>query len=819
MQNDAATIDCPKATCQTSNPETHKFCQKCRAPLPRRYLWAVGKGLPAYKPGQILADRYLRKSEQILLDTKPGFPPAIPEEIPEPLAAYLRLFPYRLHIPQVYGQLHPRSEGRQTPDIWLLDPAPVDLDSETVNLQLRPQLTTAWKNASAMRQMNWLWQIAQLWQPCSTENVASSLLNPELLWVEGPLVRLLQLQSDRTPATLAQLGQMWSQWVQAAKPLLAPFLNKLCQMLIEGRVRTGEHLVALLDRGLAICGQTQSRTYEISTRTDTGPSRRRNEDACYPVSGTNQTSATESLTIVCDGIGGHEGGNVASAIAIEAIRQRVKQLQSHSQDLDPQSLIAELEESACAANDAISDRNNDEQRQGRQRMGTTLVMALAKAHELYITNIGDSRAYLISHSGCYQVTLDDDVATREVRLGYALYRDAVQQPAAGSLVQALGMAASGMLHPSVGRFVIDEDCLFLLCSDGLSDNDRVEQYWESEILPVLTGQTNVATAATRLIALGNSQNGHDNVTVGVVCCRVKENKNANISPELLLAQLDAADLPERTAASNQTVLSTAPTQLVERPRRASNPLPLLLLITMLLGLPVLAYWLIPGVKEGVDPLIGRVPVSNPDPEPATPVVDASVESLNVGSLIRIQNLAPEAVQGQTQLAQLLSQPGQADIAGSVAAGSVVKVLRKQTTADRMSWLQLQVCWIPPRSRVNSAASQLQPAEREAVPVNNNTEQSLNTPSPQQTPAVKPGGKATTAEPVTRPPVRQNPIGWMAEEKVRSVALAIPDPKPEQLGECVQEPAAAPPAAAIPTPTASPPAATPAASASPQPSQQ
>ncbi len=93
-------------------------------------------------------------------------------------------------------------------------------------------------------------------------------------------------------------------------------------------------------------------------------------------------------------------------------------------------------------------------------MGTTLVMALAHIHELYVAHVGDSRAYWITRTGCYQVTLDDDVACREVRLGYSLYRDALEQVAAGALIQALGITSSNTLHPTVQRFPVDEDCVF-----------------------------------------------------------------------------------------------------------------------------------------------------------------------------------------------------------------------------------------------------------------------------------------------------------------------------------------------------------------------
>jgi len=70
------------------------------------------------------------------------------------------------------------------------------------------------------------------------------------------------------------------------------------------------------------------------------------------------------------------------------------------------------------------------------------------------------------------------------------------------------------------QFVIDENCIFLLCSDGLSDYQRVEEYWKTELLPVLEGQVDLVVASHRLIDLANCKNGHDNVTVSLVYCRV-----------------------------------------------------------------------------------------------------------------------------------------------------------------------------------------------------------------------------------------------------------------------------------------------------------
>jgi protein phosphatase len=531
MENDAATLYCPNENCQAANPLTHKFCQRCSTPLPKNYLWAVVDGPSVGSPGEILADRYLVLDKFVLLDTKPGLLALTPElENLQPLRAYLRLIPYRLHVPQVYGVIFVADGPSHEREILLLEKPPLLkppllVDDTIQQVYLGSELTTAWRDATSMRQLNWLWQIAHLWQPLASEGVASSLLNSSVLRVEGSLVRLLDLRFDsEISPELPQLGEFWQQLVHEAKPAITEFVNHVSLSLIQGEINSTDQLIGVLDGGLAQLGRSQTPTIKIITKTDTGPSRQRNEDACSPPTGTlvSKPPQPTALAIVCDGIGGHEGGNVASNLAIETIQQQVQQLTKVPYDhIEPSILLNDLEKAVAIANDKISQRNDSENRQGRQRMGTTLVMALPVGHEMYITHVGDSRAYWITRQGCYQVTLDDDVASREVRLGYAIYRDAVQQSSAGSLVQALGMGPSTSLHPTSARFMLDEDAIFLLTSDGLSDFDRVEEYWETEILPILLGEANIANVADRLIEIANTKNGHDNVTIALVHYQVQ----------------------------------------------------------------------------------------------------------------------------------------------------------------------------------------------------------------------------------------------------------------------------------------------------------
>jgi protein phosphatase len=646
MENDAATLYCPNELCQSPNPLTHKFCLRCSTPLPKRYLWVQGEGLSFATPGDILADRYLVIDQSVVLEIRPGLVPHAPElESLSVIRPYLRLIPYRVHVPQVYGVIPP-IDGRSQQEILLLEKPPLLADSTGEQVKLCPDLIAAWDDANSMRQLHWLWQIANLWQPLLSEGVATSLLTANLIRVEGTLVRLLELHSDSgTQPGLPELGKFWQELHKAAKPAIADFIHKISNSLISEEINSAEQLIAVLDQGIAQLGRSQTSTIKIFTKTDTGPSRQRNEDACYPLSGTLITKPPQStaLAIVCDGIGGHEGGNVASNLAIDTIQQQVQQLtQVPAEHIDPSLLLNDLESAVAIVNDKISQRNDSENRQGRQRMGTTLVMALPIAHEIYITHVGDSRAYWITRQGCYQVTLDDDVASREVRLGYAIYREAIQQSGSGSLVQALGMSPSTSLHPTSQRFILDEDAVFLLTSDGLSDFDRVEDYWETEILPILKAEADIASVAEKLVEIANTKNGHDNVTIALVHCQVKytepESSLTAVIPESSLSN-NATDPSPTTAQGTLLGNSNGKTKVIPeeyKQRSSIAQLPLQFIVPLLLVAVVggLGY-LVMQWREGKIQLASTTsPTPTLQPTPDKLPIKRSLDNLSAGWVIQ-----------------------------------------------------------------------------------------------------------------------------------------------------------------------------------------
>lgn len=544
MQHPEPRIQCSNPQCAASNTLEASCCHRCDTPIIRRYLWSIKEAISPEQVQTLIGNRYLAFSTQVFLDTQPNKPPSTPEEVPPDIINYLQLFPCYPNIPQVYGLLE--SNGS-----WLLDYGTVPTDSAG-NLsnpqEFIPGLESSWSDATAFKQLIWLWQIAKLWKPLITKRVVSTILNLKLLQINGQIVQVRQLQEDGAVLpTLKDLGGVWKSLVKEASLEIQDVIKQIAIHLELGKITKISQVIALLDRAISECQKNREYSYEVYALSDSGPNRSNNEDAAFPISEAkemNKASHT-ALTIVCDGVGGHDGGEVASQATIKHLYDEISSLEIDKNNLSSGKILRQLTQYINGANDIISDRNDSEQRQERQRMGTTLVMSLARVHEMYLAHVGDSRIYWITSNSCHQVTIDDDLASREVRLGYAIYRDSLQYPSAGALIQALGMRDSASLHPNLQRYLIDEDCIFLLCTDGLSDFDRVEQQWKHKILPVLEGKQNIINTVQDLIHFANEENGHDNVTVALVHCQVKtqvNSSNTNVAWSDIKSTLDDSSL-------------------------------------------------------------------------------------------------------------------------------------------------------------------------------------------------------------------------------------------------------------------------------------
>lgn len=232
--------------------------------------------------------------------------------------------------------------------------------------------------------------------------------------------------------------------------------------------------------------------------------------------------------ILCDGMGGHAGGEVASALAVDTLKHYFR---THWQE--PTGALARKEgklpsadvirEAIRQANQAIYDINQENAVSGSGRMGTTLILVLVQDTEVAVAHVGDSRLYRYSRKrGLSQVTVDHEVGQREIHRGVEP-AIAYARPDAYQLTQALGPRDENFISPDVQFFELNEDTLLLLCSDGLTDNDLLEEHWQTHLDPLLSSQANLNQGAEQLIQLANQYNGHDNITAIVIRAKVRPN--------------------------------------------------------------------------------------------------------------------------------------------------------------------------------------------------------------------------------------------------------------------------------------------------------
>ena len=243
--------------------------------------------------------------------------------------------------------------------------------------------------------------------------------------------------------------------------------------------------------------------------THVGKVRDHNEDAHF-------FDVDAGLFVVCDGMGGHAAGEVASALAVSTVRARW--LDVHVRRLADawlvqgtaetrKQLFGALRAGVVAAHDLIiAEGNKDEAKSG---MGTTLVGALAVGNELVFAHAGDSRAYLVRDGIAMQLTEDHTLLSRLLAAGIDVDVSGEGARFRSMLTNALGIGQ----ECKVATFVVplaDGD-RFLLCSDGIS-----EYVPEAEVGTVLSFEPTPVRAAERLVQLALARGGADNATALVI---------------------------------------------------------------------------------------------------------------------------------------------------------------------------------------------------------------------------------------------------------------------------------------------------------------
>ena len=249
---------------------------------------------------------------------------------------------------------------------------------------------------------------------------------------------------------------------------------------------------------------------EVATATDPGMVRSHNEDslAAEPEIG---------LTVLADGMGGYNAGEVASGIAVAMLttemRRALEDLQPHTVDENGELGAIRLIREHCAkANAAIYQTAKGQPQYSG--MGTTLVVALFFDNRVAVGHIGDSRLYRLRDGVFEQITRDHSLLQEQIDSGMITKEQARYSQNKNLVTRAVGIDPE--VEVEVHAYDVEPGDIYLLCSDGLSD--MVADSDIEETVGALAA--NLPLAARQLVQLANDSGGRDNISVILV--RVRE---------------------------------------------------------------------------------------------------------------------------------------------------------------------------------------------------------------------------------------------------------------------------------------------------------
>ena len=237
------------------------------------------------------------------------------------------------------------------------------------------------------------------------------------------------------------------------------------------------------------------------------------------------------LCVICDGLGGHKGGEIASDIAILTFSDYVKMhlrpfINPGENMFDMNTALlfnVNIEEilikAVSAANSTICQRSDDDNM--LKDMCTTLTAALIIDNTLYAANVGDSRIYLISDDKMNQITHDHSFAQALIDTGKSTIEEAAKSPYSNRLTRVVGR--DSFIETDTDIYILElNSSSILMCSDGLYNYSEPDQY--SEFLKDVTDIDTLTSAVDNLVESANSNGGKDNITVIVI-------KNFSENPE------------------------------------------------------------------------------------------------------------------------------------------------------------------------------------------------------------------------------------------------------------------------------------------------
>ncbi|WP_293363544.1 MULTISPECIES: serine/threonine phosphatase [unclassified Microcoleus] len=428
-----------------------------------------------------------------------------------------------------------------------------------------PLLVERWSQPETSTQqiVYWLHEMTELWAALEPWRCRQSLLeltnlrvNPDSSFSFASLrLQYLYPEPAGSNLQLVDLGQLWQAIFNQSERTQFGALLELLQQMYKGEINTIEELRSRLETvplelqpapsptltptrfqtdipdnsppevvGEVLTQPMPVQIYSLENAglTDVGRTREHNEDFFSIWTQLNKLETsfgrifqTKGLYILCDGMGGHDSGEVASQLAAETLREFF-QTCWENQLPEPDT----IRQGVLLANKAIFEINQKDGRSGIGRMGTTLVAVLVQDTKFAVAHVGDSRLYRLRKGQTLEkITSDHEVGQREIKRGVDA-ETAYSRPDAYQLTQAIGPRDGNFLKPDVQFLDLSEDTLLILASDGLTDNDLLETHWRETLAPLFNPQANLEEGVADLIELGNTRNGHDNITAIIIRAQV-----------------------------------------------------------------------------------------------------------------------------------------------------------------------------------------------------------------------------------------------------------------------------------------------------------
>lgn len=233
--------------------------------------------------------------------------------------------------------------------------------------------------------------------------------------------------------------------------------------------------------------------------TDIGRKRKTNQDSIF-------LDDHHHFYAVADGMGGHNGGDIASQLSVKVMPEFMAQNSAREPHALMKDLIQEI-------NQAILKKAEDNPE--LHGMGTTISAIHFAGPQLIIGNVGDSRVYMINHKHIYQLTRDHSFVQEKLNMGIYSRQEAVKDPQKNVLVRSVGF--ENELNVDVFNYRVCKNDIFLICSDGLhgkvSDRDILYLIQKHIPDPSHTTKPDLEKAVAELIRQANENGGQDNISV------------------------------------------------------------------------------------------------------------------------------------------------------------------------------------------------------------------------------------------------------------------------------------------------------------------